>query len=133
VLEVRRDVDRSTIADAAFSMSTMLGMPYSSIAMRSTSLLCLRVSRSGRHASTIVAPRMLILLTNDDGITAPGILAMYHALTELGEVHVVAPGNRAERHRPRHHHDQHAAADQSRDDGLRASSARPSTGGRRIV
>lgn len=34
---------------------------------------------------------MLILLTNDDGISAPGILAMYHALTELGEVHVIAP------------------------------------------
>ena len=34
---------------------------------------------------------MLILLTNDDGITAPGILAMYHALVELGDVHVVAP------------------------------------------
>ena len=34
---------------------------------------------------------MLILLTNDDGINAPGILAAYHALTKLGEVHVVAP------------------------------------------
>ena len=34
---------------------------------------------------------MLILLTNDDGISAPGILAAYHALTALGEVHVVAP------------------------------------------
>ncbi len=34
---------------------------------------------------------MLILLTNDDGIFAPGLLAMYRALTELGEVHVVAP------------------------------------------
>ena len=34
---------------------------------------------------------MLILLTNDDGITAPGILAMYRALLGLGEVHVVAP------------------------------------------
>lgn len=34
---------------------------------------------------------MLILLTNDDGITAPGILAMYRALLDLGEVHVVAP------------------------------------------
>ena len=34
---------------------------------------------------------VLILLTNDDGITAPGILAMYRALVELGEVHVVAP------------------------------------------
>lgn len=34
---------------------------------------------------------MLILLTNDDGINAPGILAMYSALCALGEVHVVAP------------------------------------------
>lgn len=34
---------------------------------------------------------MLILLTNDDGIHAPGIIAMYRELTQLGEVHVVAP------------------------------------------
>lgn len=34
---------------------------------------------------------MLILLTNDDGIRAPGIVAMYRELTKLGEVHVVAP------------------------------------------
>jgi 5'-nucleotidase len=34
---------------------------------------------------------MLILLTNDDGITAPGLVALYHELTRLGEVHVVAP------------------------------------------
>ena len=34
---------------------------------------------------------MLILLTNDDGIQAPGILAMYRELTSLGEVIVVAP------------------------------------------
>jgi 5'-nucleotidase len=34
---------------------------------------------------------MLILLTNDDGILAPGILAMYRALTALGEVMVIAP------------------------------------------
>lgn len=34
---------------------------------------------------------MLILLTNDDGIYAPGIIAMYRALTKLGEVIVVAP------------------------------------------
>jgi len=34
---------------------------------------------------------MLILLTNDDGITAPGLVAMYWQLCELGEVHVVAP------------------------------------------
>jgi 5'-nucleotidase len=34
---------------------------------------------------------MLILLTNDDGIRAPGLVAMYRELTNLGEVHVVAP------------------------------------------
>lgn len=34
---------------------------------------------------------MRILLSNDDGIYAPGILAMYDALHGLGEVDVVAP------------------------------------------
>lgn len=34
---------------------------------------------------------MLILLTNDDGIHAPGILAMQRELKKLGDVHVVAP------------------------------------------
>lgn len=34
---------------------------------------------------------MLILLTNDDGIHAPGLLAMYRQLITLGDVHVVAP------------------------------------------
>jgi 5'-nucleotidase len=34
---------------------------------------------------------MRILLTNDDGILAPGLAALYTALAELGEVSVVAP------------------------------------------
>lgn len=34
---------------------------------------------------------MRILLTNDDGIFAPGLAAIYHRLVELGEVTVVAP------------------------------------------
>ena len=34
---------------------------------------------------------MLILLTNDDGIRAPGLVAMYRELRLLGEVEVVAP------------------------------------------
>ena len=34
---------------------------------------------------------MKILITNDDGILAPGIEALYHALADLGEVDVVAP------------------------------------------
>src|SRR5258706_7250986 len=33
----------------------------------------------------------LILITNDDGVHAPGILALAQALRPLGEVHVVAP------------------------------------------
>ena len=35
---------------------------------------------------------MRILIANDDGIHAPGILALYEAVKDLGEVHVVAPG-----------------------------------------
>ncbi|NLE37906.1 MAG: 5'/3'-nucleotidase SurE [Pirellulaceae bacterium] len=34
---------------------------------------------------------MLILLTNDDGIHAPGLAAMERQLRQMGEVHVVAP------------------------------------------
>ncbi len=34
---------------------------------------------------------MTILLTNDDGIYAPGLVALYHELQRLGEVIVVAP------------------------------------------
>src|SRR5215475_1178467 len=34
---------------------------------------------------------MLILVTNDDGILAPGIEALHAAIADLGEVHVVAP------------------------------------------
>jgi 5'-nucleotidase len=34
---------------------------------------------------------MFILLTNDDGITAPGLVAMYRELLKLGEVQVIAP------------------------------------------
>lgn len=34
---------------------------------------------------------MRILITNDDGIMAPGLTALYRALADLGEVEVVAP------------------------------------------
>lgn len=36
---------------------------------------------------------MHILLTNDDGITAPGMLALYQAARELGDIHIVAPSD----------------------------------------
>ncbi len=39
----------------------------------------------------MIKEKPIILVTNDDGIYAPGILALYEAMAELGEVHVVAP------------------------------------------
>jgi 5'-nucleotidase len=36
-------------------------------------------------------PEPLLLVTNDDGVHAPGIRALAEALAPLGEVHVVAP------------------------------------------
>ncbi|MCH8330950.1 MAG: 5'/3'-nucleotidase SurE, partial [Bacteroidetes bacterium] len=38
-----------------------------------------------------MAERPVILVTNDDGITAPGIRALAETLSEIGEVTVVAP------------------------------------------
>ena len=35
--------------------------------------------------------KKVILITNDDGILAPGIMALANAVKSLGEVHVVAP------------------------------------------
>lgn len=35
--------------------------------------------------------RMRLLLCNDDGIHAPGIQALYDAVSDLGEIHVAAP------------------------------------------
>ncbi len=34
---------------------------------------------------------MRILLTNDDGIRAPGIRALHKAIADMGEIHVIAP------------------------------------------
>ena len=44
--------------------------------------------------------RPLILVTNDDGITAPGIRALIAIMNKIGEVVVVAPDSLAtyERH-----------------------------------
>jgi 5'-nucleotidase len=43
------------------------------------------------HLSSIINRKMHILLTNDDGINAPGLAAIYTELTKLGDVTVVAP------------------------------------------
>jgi len=46
---------------------------------------------------------MLILLTNDDGIYAPGLGAIERELRALGEVVVVAPAVETKRRGPRDH------------------------------
>ncbi|MDP4666117.1 MAG: 5'/3'-nucleotidase SurE, partial [Flavobacteriaceae bacterium] len=38
-----------------------------------------------------MAKTPLILITNDDGITAPGIRSLIHFMRDLGDVVVVAP------------------------------------------
>lgn len=38
-----------------------------------------------------MTPKPLILVTNDDGITAPGIRMLIEIMNEIGEVIVVAP------------------------------------------
>lgn len=44
-----------------------------------------------KNSRRIAKKRPTILVTNDDGITAPGIRALVEAMKELGEVVVVAP------------------------------------------
>src|SRR5262249_44450472 len=46
------------------------------------------VVRAGRREERVAG---VILVTNDDGIAAPGLAALAAALDELGEVYVVAP------------------------------------------
>lgn len=47
--------------------------------------------QTGRFVSDPVDQLMNILLTNDDGVHAPGLRAAHEALRELGTIHVVAP------------------------------------------
>jgi 5'-nucleotidase len=49
------------------------------------------VRHRGADALNRYNPLMRILVTNDDGILAPGIEALYRAVADLGEVAVVAP------------------------------------------
>src|SRR4029450_2058022 len=41
--------------------------------------------------SSFSAGRPVVVLTNDDGVHAPGLAALEKALAELGDVYVVAP------------------------------------------
>jgi 5'-nucleotidase len=64
--------------------------------------ICIRVSLTPSILSVLIAAVVAlspsaqsyrILVTNDDGIRAPGILALARAMTALGEVTVVAPAD----------------------------------------
>ena len=52
-----------------------------------------RAGGAGRKSYGVygIFPPMLIMLTNDDGIFAPGLAALEKALKQLGDVQVVAP------------------------------------------
>ncbi len=43
------------------------------------------------ETSCMSSNKPLILITNDDGITAPGIRTLIEVMNSLGEVYVVAP------------------------------------------
>jgi 5'-nucleotidase len=46
---------------------------------------------------------MRILISNDDGIYSPGILALAEVAQQFGEVHIVAPDVELVIRRPIHH------------------------------
>ena len=48
-------------------------------------------SRLERWRGLCDSPAMRILLSNDDGIHAPGLAALYGAVRDLGDVTIVAP------------------------------------------
>lgn len=81
----------SAAARAAFSMRTIVGILYVSRAIASTARAWLRV-RWSIVSEGLECP-VRILLTNDDGIRAPGIVAMYRELADWAETKVVAPMN----------------------------------------
>lgn len=58
--------------------------------MRERSARGAQSSGGAAHPPTL-APTMRILLTNDDGLDAPGILALFDALDGLGEIIPIAP------------------------------------------
>ncbi len=49
------------------------------------------MKRAGEESLSAQARKVRILLTNDDGIASPGLLALYRELRRIGEVIVVAP------------------------------------------
>lgn len=50
-----------------------------------------RPGASAYNSTRLFRPRMKILLTNDDGFRAPGLVALHAALCQVGDVEVVAP------------------------------------------
>ena len=74
-----------------------------------------KVSSRGKFCCPTIhynMPRMLILLTNDDGIAAPGLLALYSELIQIAEVRGGCARDSAERDGA-WHHAVHSVAHQS--------------------
>jgi 5'-nucleotidase len=53
--------------------------------------LARRVARPPTYNDRLLAVLMKILISNDDGYLAPGIVALYEALKDIAEVDVIAP------------------------------------------
>lgn len=50
-----------------------------------------KTSSTAKRKSTVKKEKPVILITNDDGVTAPGILNLVEAVKDLGKIVVVAP------------------------------------------
>ena len=47
--------------------------------------------KSAKRSAEVKSGKPVILITNDDGITAPGIMNLVEAVKDLGKIVVVAP------------------------------------------
>ena len=59
--------------------------------------LCAVTLATLQYHCNLVLNTMNILISNDDGYQAPGIVALYEALKDLGHVEVVAPEHKQQR------------------------------------
>ena len=62
-----------------------------SLLLLASFLAVLALSSGAPSAQTPAASRYRILVTNDDGVRAPGILAVAQALSAIGDITIVAP------------------------------------------
>jgi 5'/3'-nucleotidase len=68
-----------------------MNLPIASIRILAALAACLMLSPLAQPRAAQAPPPYRILITNDDGVRAPGILAVAQALQRVGEITVVAP------------------------------------------